>query len=133
VPSHRDAKLKASESVVGCSKVAVKVEPACPATPMSSGAASSRGDAFPDGETIDSGDGDLVCCKCGELVSEASKGSLGKKSKQVIHGVCCAFYKTMAKKILKDTAYKSWWESRTGTVMPRSFTPFGHTEQSSML
>jgi hypothetical protein len=62
-------------------------------------------------------EGAQTCCKCGVGVTAANLGSLGKKSKQVIHTACGSFYKQIAKKMTKDPVYKSWWDSRTFDAM----------------
>lgn len=53
------------------------------------------------------------CAKCDLLVSEGDKGSLGKKSKQIIHSAWCATYKSVHRKICSCAKFSAWWDAKT--------------------
>lgn len=113
---------KAPSTPMKCEPRSAPQTPA-PATPAMSSRTSNADEARSDvafeneaGNTL-AAEVAQTCCKCGVGVTAANLGSLGKKSKQVIHTACGSFYKQIAKKISKDPVYKSWWESRTFDAM----------------
>jgi hypothetical protein len=57
-------------------------------------------------------DEEELCIKCGEALSDEDKGTLGKLSKQKVHGTCVGTYKCVMRKVHKDAKFSAWWAGK---------------------
>ena len=90
--------------------------------------------SVPVGENIISGADELPdCVKCSEKVDKGKEGSLGKKSKQVIHSGCASIYKMVCRKTSKDNKYKSWWNSLTNEEQTEYFRKRRHANEKGSI